>query len=93
MITAVRPQTVSEVTPATDSWQPSWSAWRFSDEQRSGQGRPRRQQQLPALASGCTNLRTLLSIESLGEVWGDMLGQRTAQDGVINSWTELLRLN
>jgi len=93
MIIAVRPQTVTEVSPATDSWQPSWSAWRYSDEERSGQGHSSRQQQPPSLPSGCTNLRTLLSIECLGEVWGDMLGQTSAQDCVIESWTELLRLN
>ena len=94
MITAVRPQTVTEVTPATDSWQPSWSAWRYSDEERPGHGHSRgQQQQSCALPSGCTNLRTLLSIESLGEVWGDLLGQSSAQDFVIESWAELLRLN
>ena len=93
MITALRPQTVPEVTPATDSWQPSWSAWRYSDQERPGQGNFPGQQQSCALPSGCTNLRTLLSIESLGEVWGDMLGQSSAQDFVIESWTELLRLN
>lgn len=93
MITTVRPQTVTEVTPPGDSWQPSWSAWRDCDGERSGQGHSPRHKQNPTVASGCTNLRTLLSIESLGEVWGDMLGQSSAQDYVIENWTELLRLN
>ncbi len=92
---AIRPQMVTEVTPAADSWQASWSAWHYPEEER-----PRRAPQSLAqsaatqtLQSGCTNLRTLLSFESLGDVWEAMLGQASSQDLVIESWTQLLRLN
>jgi hypothetical protein len=92
MITlAVRPQTVTEVSPASDSWQASWSAWRDLEGERQGQGRPRPRK--GGSHSGCTNLRTLLSCESLGEVWEAMLGQTSGQDHVIDCWTQLLRLN
>ncbi|MBX3167259.1 MAG: hypothetical protein KF760_07595 [Candidatus Eremiobacteraeota bacterium] len=91
MITlATRPQMVMEVSPASDSWQASWSAWRYPEEERGqGQGRSGG----TAAQTGCTNLRTLLSSESLGEVWEAMLGQTSSQDLVIDSWTQLLRLN
>lgn len=92
---AIRPQMVTEVTPAADSWQASWSAWHYPEEER-----PRRAAQCltsssasPAFQSGCTNLRTLLSFESLGDVWEAMLGQASSQDLVIESWAQLLRLN
>ncbi len=89
---AARPQTVTEVSPASDSWQANWSAWRDLEGERQGQGRPRAPR-APVPQSGCTNLRTLLSSESLGEVWEAMLGQSSSQTHVIDCWTQLLRLN
>ncbi len=94
MTLAIRPQTVTEVTPANDSWQAGWSAWRYPEEERGqGQSKGQGQPKGTPLQGGCTNLRTLLSIESLGEVWEAMLGQASSQDLVIDGWTQLLRLN
>lgn len=90
-----RPQTVTEVSPAGDSWQAGWSAWRYPDEERRPQGpsQGRGSFQAAPFQGGCTNLRTLLSSESLGEVWEAMLGQTSSQELVIDGWTQLLRLN
>lgn len=90
-----RPQMVTEVTPASDSWQASWSAWRYPEDERGQGQRKERAAQTSGvpLPGGCTNLRTLLSIESLGDVWEAMLGQTSSQDLVIDGWTQLLRLN
>jgi len=82
---------VTEVSPASDSWQASWSAWRYTDGERRGPDR--RRSGGGGLQSGCTNLRTLLSSESLAEVWEAMLGQTSSQEHVIDGWTQLLRLN
>ena len=90
---APRPQTVTEISPASDSWQASWSAWRYPEDERPRQGQQERSRSGAGVQSGCTNLRTLLGIESLGEVWEAMLGQTSSQDLVIDSWTQLLRLN
>lgn len=86
---------VTEISPASDSWQASWSAWRYPEEERPRHGQPERSLAGggTGVQSGCTNLRTLLGIESLGEVWEAMLGQTSSQDLVIDSWTQLLRLN
>lgn len=86
-----RPSAVSEVAPAADSWQTGWSGWREQDY-ALGRG-SRRQQRRPPAQSGCTNLRTLLSSESLSEIWEAMLGATSGPEHVIESWTELLRLN
>lgn len=84
---------VTEVSPASDSWQASWSAWRDLEGERPSHSGIRRRSQGNAPQSGCTNLRTLLSIESLGEVWEALLGQTHSHDHVIDCWTQLLRLN
>ncbi|MFN8610371.1 MAG: hypothetical protein U0931_22730 [Vulcanimicrobiota bacterium] len=83
-----RPTVVDEIAPAADSWQTGWSGWR---EPEYGQGRG--QQRRTPLQSGCTNLRTLLSSESLAEAWEAMLGATSGPEHVIDSWTQLLRLN
>ena len=84
---------VTEVTPASDSWQASWSAWRDLEGERQGQGQTRSRARAGRSHSGCTNLRTLLGSESLGEVWEALLGQTSSQEHVIDCWTQLLRLN
>ena len=85
-----RPQTITEITPAADSWQTSWSGWREPEYRQGGQQQQRRG---PAAQGGCTNLRSLLSSESLGEIWEAMLGASSGPACVIESWTQLLNLN
>ncbi|MBS2036275.1 hypothetical protein JST97_14890 [bacterium] len=82
---------ITEISPAADSWQTSWSGWREQEwtQAQSGQGQQRRS----APQSGCTNLRTLLSSESLAEAWEALLGATSGPECVIDSWTQLLRLN
>jgi hypothetical protein len=89
-----RSQVVTEIAPSSDPWQASWYSWHESESPDRSDRNPRRQQQSPPdLSQGCSNFRTLLSSEALGEVWSDLLGQTSAQDYVIESWTQLLHLN
>ena len=95
-----RYQVVTEIAPSNDPWQASWYNWHetVDAEGHSGSRRPPHQQSprdshRSDVSQGCSNFRTLLCSESLGEFWEAMLGQVSAQEYVIESWTQLLHLN
>ncbi|MBT9583951.1 hypothetical protein IV102_11460 [bacterium] len=97
MITALAPrsQVVTEIAPSNDPWQASWYSWHESEapDREAQQRQQQRQHSEPDLSQGCSNFRTLLSAEALGDVWESLLGQTSSQEYVIESWTKLLHLN